>query len=339
MMKKRSNALVTGDDGFLGRVLVDRLKKNGNYVVGVDKERKSANEINYERADMPIIADVRDYDRMRMIMTEYEIDEVYHLASWAIQKHCAADPKTAYDININGLVNILEACKNSRYNIESIVVSTSDKAFGKAPVPYTEETPLDPLFIYDSSKACQQFIALSYIRNFNLPIKIIASSNFYGPGDFNMTRVIPGTITRLANNEPAMLWKDSASHVREFVYIDDVARAFTTVAEKGESGLYLCGGDEHLRIDELMTKICTIMNKDPKKNIEVVERPEFLKEIKEQYIDSRKLRSLGWAPKISLEKGLEKSIDFYTNLTTDKKVHPQQLEDGSLADELGPYFK
>lgn len=333
------NTLVTGHNGFLGRVLVDKLKKRGRYVVGMDK-KNNREKLGLIEPDISISGDVRD-KILTEIITEEGIDEIYHLASWAIQKHCAAEPGIAFDNNLNGLVNVLEACRTAKHNIESIIVSTSDKAFGNSPVPYTEESPLQPLFIYDTSKACQQIIALSYARNFNLPLKIIASSNFYGPGDFNTTRIIPNSIVRLANNLAIRVWEDSENHVREFVYIDDVAEGFITVSEKGRNGeVYCCGGTGQLKIGDLAEKICRIMEKNPKTHIQVAKRPVYLQEIKEQYIDASKLHSLGWEPKVSLEEGLRNSVDFYTQLVKEKKIHPMRFEeDGSITEELKGYFK
>ena len=214
-----------------------------------------------------------------------------------------------------GSVALFEACRSLNH-VKNIVISTSDKAFGKAPVPYTEKTPLEPLFTYDTSKACQQLIALSYANNYNLPIKIVACSNVYGPRDYNMSRVIPNTITRLAKGQNAMLWKDSEEHIREFVYIDDVANAFITVAKNGKNGeVYCCGGTEHLNMKQLISKICQIMGKDPQTHIDSPERPTNLMEIKEQYQSGDKLKSIGWNPKFSLDEGIARSIDYYVGLS------------------------
>ncbi len=303
--------LVTGYNGFIGNSLVRRLK-DSDFIVGIDKERNFSKEGNV-LPDVPIEGDMRDYDLLRRVLVEYEIERVYHFASWPITRACAEDPVTTFDINVVGAVKLFEACRIYGKSLKDIIVSTSDKAFGNATVPYTEESALKPVFIYDTSKACQQLVALGYSKNYGLPVKIVASSNVYGPGDFNDTRVIPHTIKRLARNEPARLWKDAENEVREFVYIDDSVNAFITAAERGKLGeVYCCGGTEHLTIKELMVKLCELMGKDPEKNVQIAERPVNLKELETQYIDSTKLRSIGWQPQISLDEGLKRSIDFYS---------------------------
>lgn len=309
------NTLITGYDGFIGNALVGKLKRSSkDLLVGIDKE-KNFKKVDNHSVDIPIEGDMRDSDLLRRVLVEYEIERVYHFASWPITRACSEDPVSTFDINVMGAVKLFEACRNYGKNLKDIIISTSDKAFGNAPVPYTEESSLKPLFIYDTSKACQQLIALSYARNYGLPLKIVACSNIYGPGDLNMTRVIPKTITRLAQDEPARLWKDSETDVREFVYIDDAVNAFTQVAEHGKFGeVYCCGGTEYLTIRDLMIKICDKMGKDPKEYIKIFDRPLNLMELKEQYIDSTKLKSIGWTPNFSLDRGLDKAIEFYSVL-------------------------
>jgi len=307
------NILITGYAGFVGNALVGRLKNKNNLIVGLDKRKTYRKLLN--APDIAIQGDIRDLELLREIIVEHEIEEIYHFAAQAITKICSNDPHTTFDTNAMGTATLLEVCRNWGENVKKIIISTSDKAFGNAPVPYTESSALSPLFIYDTSKACQQLIALSYFNNYNLPIRIVACSNIYGPGDPNMSRVIPSTITRLMQGRPARLWKHSAEHIREFVYIDDVLDAFLLVSEKGQNGeVYCCGGTEYLKIKELLEKICNMMEKDSLSNIEIEDKPLSLMELSEQFINPTKLKSLGWDPKISLDKGLEKTIKFYTNL-------------------------
>lgn len=311
------NVLVTGHTGFLGGVILSKLIKEGNKTVGIVRDVPSCS--NGQKPDIIAHGDIRDFNFVRRVIADYAIEEIYHCAAQAIVGSCANDPLTTYDINVMGTCNLLEACRTSGQTVRSVVVSTSDKAFGHAAIPYTESTSLNPLFTYETSKACQQLITLSYFYNYNVPTKVVASSNIYGPGDPNMSRIIPNTITRLARGEKAMLNSGVADYIREFVYVDDVADAFITVARKGQNGnLYCCGGTEHLPVLDLMINICETMGVDPEKSIQTFERPVLLKEIEKQCIDSSKLRSLGWSPKVSLKKGIKKTIEYYTSLAKNK---------------------
>lgn len=308
------NCLVTGHTGFLGNAIVGGLKKEDNIIVGIERDENKRRLLK-NSPDVFVKGDIRDYDFVRRVIADYEIESVFHCAAQAIVKTCANDPYTTYEINVMGTVSLLEACRNSGDSVKSIVVSTSDKAFGHAAIPYTESTPLNPLYTYETSKACQQLISLSYFHNYGLPVKVVASSNVYGPGDPNFSRIIPNTIFRLANNEPALLNEGVSKHIREFVYIDDVVKAFLIVSHRGKPGeVYCCGGTEHLSMGELMDRICNIMGKDPGTSIKFFQKSRYFKEIEKQYIDSSKLRSLGWSPSILLDEGLLKSVEYYKNI-------------------------
>ena len=314
------NVLVTGHTGFLGNAIVGRVKAEGDMVVGIERDLNSRRDLR-NHPDVFVNGDIRNYDFVRRVIADYEIEEVYHCAAQAIVRTCATDPYTTYDINVMGTVALLEACRNSGDSVKSIVVSTSDKAFGHAPIPYTEKTALNPLYTYETSKACQQMITLSYFHNYGIPAKVVASSNVYGPGDPNLSRIIPNTIMRLAKDEPALLFEGVADHIREFVFITDVANAFLTVSRKGKSGeVYCCGGTEHCSMMDLIKDICELMGKDPETHIKTFQKSRYFKEIEKQYIDSTKLRSIGWDPMIPLDIGLKLSIDYYTEIAKKEKT-------------------
>ncbi len=234
-----SNILITGHEGFVGNALVGKLKKEGNLIVGIDKGRCSNMEI-LNTPDFSFKGDMRDFKLLRKIIVDYEIEEIYHFAGLAITKICSTNPYNTLSVNVMGTATLLEVCRNWGANVRKIIISTSDKAFGNSPIPYTEESPLRPLYAYDTSKSCQQLVALSYFNNYNVPVRIVACANIYGEGDFNMSRIIPATITRLMQGTPARLWEDSANHIREFIHIDDVLDAFITVADKGNNGEVYC---------------------------------------------------------------------------------------------------
>lgn len=313
--------LVTGCQGFLGNAIMGKLQSMGDTVVGVERDDNKIRDI-INHPDITVKGDIRDYDFVRRVIADYEVEEVYHCAAQAIVRTCANDPYTTYDINVMGTVTLLEACRNSGDTVKSIVVSTSDKAFGHAPIPYTEKTPMNPLYTYETSKACQQLITQSYFHNYNLPTKVVASSNVYGPGDSNLSRIIPNSIIMLAQGKPALLFDGAAEAVREFVFITDNASAFITASRNGKNGeVYCCGGTEHCSILELLTDICELMGKDPVKYIKIFQKSKYFKEIDKQYIDSTKLRSIGWDPTVPLDLGLKMSIDYYTKIAEKEGLH------------------
>ncbi|MBT3397441.1 NAD-dependent epimerase/dehydratase family protein [archaeon] len=321
------NILITGYEGFIGNAIIGKLKGPENTIVGFGRD-KNLKRVLPNVPDVVVKGDIRDTDLLRRIIAYYEIEEIYHFAAHSIVKECANDPQSTFDINIMGTVALLEACRISGDTVKSIVVSTSDKSFGAGKIPYTEESPINPAHTYETSKGCQQLITRCYFHNYGVPTKVVACSNVYGPYDPNLSRIIPNTITRLAKGIPGQLNSGVKDFVREFVYIEDVVDAFIRVSRNGKDGeVYCCGGTEHLRVEDLLHKICYAMGKNPETDIESFTRPAKLKEIADQYIDSTKLRSLGWAPKFSLDEGIAKSIDYYVGLVKGTINSPKESEE------------
>jgi CDP-glucose 4,6-dehydratase len=307
---KEHNILVTGAGGFIGQVLVNRLSLDSkNCIVGLAFDQHTD---KVESVDHLVYGDIRDISLMQRIIGDYEINTVYHLAAQSIVRACARNPVSAYEINVMGTVSLLEACRAvGGPLIKKVVVSTSDKAYGHAPSPYVETTPLDPKFTYEASKTCQDIIARSYAHNYDLPVVVARCSNVYGPGDKNISRLIPRSIQRIASGEAPILYNGVHNYIREFIYIDDVVSAFIILAEKGMPGeAYCVGGTGQYSILELINTIVKLMNANVAPIIE--DKDSNFKEIEVQYIDSTKLQSLGWKPQTTLEVGLVESIKYYT---------------------------
>jgi len=314
------NILITGHRGFVGNSLLGKLKSPENLIVGISRSENKKYPTKYQ-ADVELKGDIRDTHFLRRVITDYEIEEIYHFAAQSIIRTCANDPQSTFDIGVMGTVSLLEACRTPCSTVKSITVSTSDKAFGHSEIlPYNEKTPLNPLFTYETAKACQQLITICYAKNYNVPTRVVACSNIYGPGDYNMTRIIPNTITRLAKGQKAQLNSGVANFVREFVYIDDVTDAFIKVSRNGSSGeVYCCGGTGHDTISNIIKNICNNMGKDFDKDVEQFQRASQFKEIEKQYMNSTKLKSIGWNPKVSLNEGLKRTVEFYTELVEKTK--------------------
>lgn len=303
-----ARVFVTGASGFLGGELCRRLIDEGHTVVALTRD--------FSREYLPdathiVNGDLLDIDVLRRAITDYEVEHIYHLAAQSIVRICANDPLSAYQANVMGTVNLLEAIRTSGMNhVKSVVVSTSDKAYGHAPPPYTEDTPLMPKYTYEATKACQDIIAQNYFHNYGVPVKVARCSNIYGPGDPNESRLIPNTIKRLLTGNAPVIFTDVAEYVREFVYIDDVIDAFMLITEVGNPGEVFCiGGVDRTSVATLIKDISTLCQLEAP--LELVDRPSNFKEIQEQYIDGTKIKALGWNPKYTLEEGLKKTIAFY----------------------------
>ena len=196
--------------------------------------------------------DVRDFDFLRLLFNEYEFDTVFHLGALSEVKKCQPDPKLAFDVNVGGTVNVLEACRMYG-KVKAVVVSSSDKAYGSGEVPYVEGQSLNGVGTYEVSKSATDLIARSFYSNYGVPVVVTRCSNLYGGGDMNFSRVIPNNIKKILNGESPMIWKGSEESTREFLYIDDAVDAYLSLVnniDKTNGEAYNIGSGEIFTIEE-----------------------------------------------------------------------------------------
>ena len=309
--------LITGGTGFLGSHITKRLIEDVESITIVTTDIRQQTTLKALGVDIDKInlvkGDVRDFDFLRLLFNEYEFDTVFHLGALSEVKKCQPDPKLAFDVNVGGTVNILEACRMYG-KVKAVVVSSSDKAYGSGEVPYVEGQSLNGVGTYEVSKSATDLIARSFYSNYGVPVVVTRCSNLYGGGDMNFSRVIPNNINKILNDESPMIWKGSEKSTREFLYIDDAVNAYLSLVEnidktKGEA--YNIGSGEIFTIEELLNALLDTM--DSNLEIEYVEKD--FPEISHQYLDSSKIKEhTGWKPETSLFVGLTKSIESYEEI-------------------------
>jgi len=308
------NVLITGVNGFIGSALARFLEDAGANVVGLSHrtDRRGYN------IDLVEFADVRDVNAMRRIIATNEIEHVFHLAASSIVRSSARDPFGTYDVNVMGTVSVLEACRQVGESVRSIVIASSDKAYGGNALPYIESTPLLASNTYDVSKACADMIARSYASNYDMPVVVTRASNVYGPGDPNASRLIPNTVIRLLRGERPILYSDTARMVREFIHIDDVVSAYELISKhtmdidlRGHA--VNIGGNGPVNVQDVVEMIRDVMKlSDDKSTLPIiVERESSFREIREQCIDAGRLERMGWKRSVSLRDGLTSVVRFY----------------------------
>jgi nucleoside-diphosphate-sugar epimerase len=308
---KSKNILVTGGSGFIGSHIITRLlsqtNAESNKIVLLYHHEKPIN-FQQQKNVIAIQGDINDYKAMCEIISKHEIQTIYHMASNSIVRKCANDPLNAYLANVMGTVTLLEAVRNVGMNtVKKIIISTSDKVYGHAPHPYTEETQFIPKYTYEATKSCQDIVSQNYFFNYGLPINIIRCSNIYGPSDPNVSRLIPNVIRSINRGENPKLNSGVKDYIREFVHVDDVVDAIFLIEDKAENGeAYCVGGTKSLSVMALIETICEIMGHE--NGIDIVEKPNNFQEVEEQSIDSRKLRKLGWVAKYKLDAGLKECV-------------------------------
>ncbi|MBM3156772.1 MAG: NAD-dependent epimerase/dehydratase family protein [Chloroflexi bacterium] len=316
--------LVTGATGLLGGWLVRRLLELDADIVCLVRDWVPQSEmVRAELADRVKIVrgDVRDQELLERILGEYEIEAVFHLAAQTIVGIANRNPVSTFDTNIRGTWTLLEACRRSP-KVRSIVMASSDKAYGdQKQLPYDEDTPLQGRYPYDVSKSAADLLAQSYATTWKLPVAITRCGNFYGGGDLNWNRVVPGTIRSVLRGQRPVI-RSNGQYIRDYFYIEDAAEAYLLLAQKLSQKVELAGeafnfsNETPLSVLELVERILKLMGS----KLKPVIRNEASNEILRQYLDAKKARKvLGWKPMFTLNEGLNKTIGWYRKFFADEK--------------------
>lgn len=307
---------VTGASGLLGAWLVQHLHQAEADVVCLVRDWVPQSHLIrsglIDRVKF-VRGDVRDQSLLERLLGEYEINTVLHLAAQTIVGIANRNPVSTLETNVGGTVALLEACRRSPL-VQQIVVASSDKAYGEhQQLPYNEDTPLMGSHPYDVSKACADLIAQSYATTFNLPVAITRCGNFYGGGDLNWNRLIPGTVRSIVRGQPPLIRSDG-KFVRDYFYVEDGAAANMLLAERISLDRTLMGqafnfsNENQMTVLEVVDRILKAMDSELQPEV----RNETAHEIRQQYLNAEKARRLlSWKPAFSFDEGLRRTIDWY----------------------------
>jgi CDP-glucose 4,6-dehydratase len=316
---------VTGATGLVGGWLVRRLVDLGADVVCLVRDWVPQSELVSSRLiDKVSVArgDVRDGATLERILGEYEIDTVVHLAAQTIVGIANRNPLSTFETNIAGTWSLLEACRRSP-KVKAVVCASSDKAYGTSEVlPYGEDTPLQGKHPYDVSKSCSDLITNTYAVSYGLPVMTTRCGNFFGGGDLNWNRIVPGTIRSVLRGEAPVIRSDG-EFVRDYFYVEDGAAAYTLLAEQLVANPKLAGeaynfsNEQQITVNQLVARILRLMKSD----LVPVVKNEASNEIRLQYLSAEKARkAFDWKPLYSIDESLEKTIAWYrAHLTAGSK--------------------
>ena len=308
--------LVTGATGLLGGWLTRRLIENRASVVALVRDWVPASE--FVREGMAgkvnvIRGGLASPYLLERALGEYEVEVVFHLAAQTIVSIANRNPLSTFESNVRGTWNLLEACRRSP-KVKSVVIASSDKAYGEQKaLPYKEDMPLQGQHPYDVSKSCADLIAQSYAHTFGVPVAITRCGNFYGGGDLNWNRVVPGTIRSIIRGQRPIIRSDG-KYVRDYFYIEDGAAAYMLLAERLFEDSKL-GGEAFNFSNEAQISVLDLVNSILAK-MESKLKPEIQNqvsnEIRHQFLSAERARKeLKWSPMFTLDEGLEKTIAWY----------------------------
>src|SRR3989344_295036 len=259
------NVLVTGGAGFVGSHLVEKLLSQGAKVFVFDFK---PNQEGYFKTSgllkkvALIDADLRNFDEVKKAIMVNKIDYIYHMAAQALVGEAFLNPLETFQRNVMGTVNILQVARLS-LGVKGVFVASSDKAYGKDCINVKEDQKVFGDHPYDASKAAADMIARTYFKTYGLPVVVARFGNIFGPGDVNLSRIVPGTMTEIIRNGELEIRSDGKFR-RDYLYVKDVAEGYIKMAEnleniKGEAFNFSSG--LNLSVIEMVEKIGKIVGK------------------------------------------------------------------------------
>ena len=339
MMKKKifwknKNILITGIAGFVGSNLAKNLSINEANVFGIAQNKKIESLLFYEKINKKvklIYGDITDKNLIKKILIKFKIEICFHLAAQIEVGLANKDPYQTWETNIRGTYTILDAIRNYGKSVKSIVIASSDKAYGEhglKKMPYKEYYHLKPIYPYDTSKACADMIAKSYTSNlFNLPIIITRFSNIYGPGQLNFTALIPDLVRSCILNKKFII-RGNGESIRDYIYIDDIVDVYKLLSKKlylnpkkysGE--VFNAGTNTPHKTKEIIKKIFLYKGKikEFKKVTVDMKKNKTTGELSIQYMDFKKLKKyFGWKPESKFKTNLPKIYNWYESYFREK---------------------
>lgn len=307
---------VTGATGLVGSWLVRRLVDLRADVVCLVRDWVPQSELArsglIDRVRV-VRGDICDQALLERTLGEYEIATVMHLAAQTIVGIANRNPISTFQTNIGGTWALLEACRRSP-KVAQVVVASSDKAYGEAEkLPYDETTPLMGRHPYDASKSCADLITQSYASTWGVPAVITRCGNFFGGGDLNWNRIVPGTVRSIVRGERPIIRSDG-QFVRDYFYVEDGAAAYTLVAERLAENPALRGHAYNLSYEKPVTvlELVDLILRGMDSKLTPVIENQATSEIRKQYLDATKARAeLHWRPSFTLDDGLMRTIQWY----------------------------
>ena len=304
------NVLVTCGAGFIGSHLVNKLIEKGHKVIVIDNLSSGRKENLNPKVKFYKI-DVRDKNIYKIFEKENP-NVVFHLAAQPLVDEAYKNPFLAIETNVMGTVNVLEACRK-KGSMDSIVVVSSDKAYGKSKeLPYKEHFPLKGDHPYDASKSAADLIAQTYFSTYGLPIVITRFSNVFGPGDLNFSRIIPGAIKAVIKNKEFLIRSDGKM-IREYTYVKDIADGCIKLMENKEKVLgqaFNFGSKNIFSVIDVVKRTEKILGQ--KINYKILNTAQ--NEIPEQYLDWTKAKKfLNWQPETTFENGIKETYNWCKN--------------------------
>tara|TARA_R110001583_G_scaffold58103_1_gene173427 strand:+ start:2206 stop:3258 length:1053 start_codon:yes stop_codon:yes gene_type:complete len=342
------NILITGGAGFIGCHVVKLfVNKYPNYrIINMDKLTYAGNLENLKEIENApnyefVKTDICDIEKVKEVFETFNIDSVIHLAAESHVDRSITNPFEFAQTNIMGTLTLLNQAKISwkdnmkgkmfyHVSTDEVYGSLGDEGF------FLEDTPYDPQSPYSAAKASSDHFVRAYNNTFGLPVVVTNCSNNYGANQFP-EKLIPLFINNIRNNKALPVYGEGLN-IRDWLYVEDHARAIDLVFHKGKLGdTYNIGGFNEWTNIDLIKVICKVM--DQKLGREVGTSEKLITYVTDRAghdmryaIDSTKLsEELGWKPSLQFEEGIEETIDWY--------LDNQEWMDNITSGDYQDYYK
>ncbi len=323
--------LVTGGAGFMGSAFIRHVLKEhaDDLVVNLDKLTYAGNLDNLKEVEKNerykfIKGDVADEKVVNAVVAD-QIDVIINYAAETHVDRSILNPRDFIMTDIVGTYNLLEAAK--KYKVARYIQISTDEVFGSTETKFIEESKFDPSSPYSASKAGADLLCAAYAKTYQLPVVVTHSCNNYGPNHYP-EKLIPLAVTNILEGKKVPIYGDG-QQVREWIYVEDHARAIDMLARKeGVDSVYNIGTGEEVTNLQLVKRLLELLAKDEKSIEFVKDRPAH---DKRYALDSSRLREFGFKPKVGLDRGLEMTVKWYQ----DNKEWWNKIKSGEYLD----YYK